>query len=331
MTHIDAQLTAEPDAVGTARDLAKSGHTVDLNGIVAHATSENTIALTCLLACIATVAGIAWPIGSSIALAAVLVSTLTDADGGAGWVRNLIVKTVDHSVVVWPRQGHHDNPAQPTLLITAPLTRTVGPPTKAMQWFIAPMVGCIAGIGANAGSSIWGSTPSIGIAAMLLIAALGVIARRAWRTQTSQDNPARAVWEHELSRATDTARIRVVWCLVGGSEGHHDGLSTLLLNHSHRISKSQTRVLCLSPSTAPLSIMTQEGWIRPRRTDPWFHVAAKGLGLPVCQGTSSALTAIRLGWRAATLCIAPDQQHRAQLAVRRIIETAAASNRESAW
>jgi len=331
MTHIDAQLPAEPDAVGTARDLAKTGHTVDLNGIVAHATSEDTVALTCLLACLATLSGIVWPVGSGIVLAAILVSTLSDADGGAGWVRTLIVKTIDHTVVVWPQQGPHDHPEQPTLLITAPLTRTVGPPSNAMQWFVAPMAGCIAGIGANAGSRIWGSIPSIGIAALLLMVALGVVARRVWRTQTAQENPARAVWEHELSRMSDPGTIRVIWCLVGGSRGHHDGLTTLLLNHSHRISKHQTRVLCLSPSTEPLSIMTQEGWIRPRRTDPWFHEAAKALHLPVCQGTSSALTAIRLGWRAATLCIAPDQQHRAQLAVRRFIDAAAVSNRDSAW
>ena len=331
MSHIDAQLHADADALGTARALAASGHTVDLNGIVAHAASHDTVALTCVLASIATTAGIAWPIGSSIVLAALLMSTLTDADGGAGWVRNLIVKTIDHTVVVWPRNVHEDRPDQPTLLITAPLTRTIGPPSQALRWFIVPLAGCLVGIGSTAGNGLWGPTPNIAAGFILLAAGIILVARRAWISQSVEDNPARAVWEHELNRHNDTGAIRVVWSLVGGSEGHNDGLTTLLLNHGHRISKDHTRVLCLSPSTEALSIMTQEGWIRPRRTDPWFHDAARDLRIPVCQGTSAALTAIRLGWRAATLCIASDQQHRARMAVQRIIEAATTSHRDSTW
>ena len=308
-----------PDAWSAARTLARDGHIVHLNGVVSHASVGSTTALTCLFASVACIAGVLWPVASTALLFIIFLSALTDLDGGNGWVRRFVTKGFSHNMMVWPKTQEHDNPDQPTLLIVAPLSCWERPKTESLRLLFAPIVLCLLGSIATAGQSVWGPTPSIGVSCTLLTISICTWAMNKLSKRSPSANPARAVWENALNRSRDTAHIRLVWALVDHTSGHYGAMQTLLLNHAHRLSKENTRILCLHTSVDPLSYVEREGWMRPKRSDPLIAAMATDLKLNAVQGFSASGKALRLGWRSAALWVAADQHHLAQQAVNTIV------------
>ena len=331
MPPIDANPDRPADPMSAAQRLAHAGHAVDINGVVAHQSNDSTVMLTGALGAIGCVAGLLWPIEASVGLLAILLSATTDSDGGQGWVRRLVIRGIDHTIVVWPKPSDLDEPERPSLLVTAPLIPTVSLPFRPSRWMVAPIVACLLGIVSLAGVSLWGPAPTIAVATALLVATIAMRIRSGVGLVTPEENPARLVWEHGVTHHETPTHLRVVWALVAGDPSTQDGLSTLLLNHSHRIVKKTTRIVCLNPSVNPLSLVTEEGWVRARAADDWFRTAASELGLPPQSGTSAALTAVKLGWRAAALNVAADQQERAHEMLQRLIAHADAVAEDGSW
>lgn len=308
-----------PDAWSAAHALARNGHIVHLNGIVSHASVGSITALTCLFGSAACIAGILWPVTSTVLLFIILLSALADLDGGSGWVRRFVAKGFSHNMMVWPNHQEQDDPNRPTLLIVAPLSCSETPRTESLHLLIAPIILCLLGSITIAGQHAWGSNPPIGVSCALLLISVCTWAIDKMSRRSPSPNPARAVWEHELNRKRDSASIRVVWALVDHTSGHYGAMQTLLLNHAHRLSKQHTRILCLHTSTDPMSIVQREGWIRPKQSDPLITAMATDLKLRTVQGFSASRTALRLGWRAASIWVASDQSHLAQQAVDTIV------------
>ncbi len=319
------------DAWSVARGLARDGHVVDLHGIVAHSSAGPTIALTCAFGAIACIAGLMWPIASTAMLLAVVLSALADADGGHGWIRRFITKDIAHTVVVWPAEPERDDPCRPTLLVTAPISNSTSSPEPSTRWLLIPMLLSLVGSISIAGQQLWGPTPGIALAGALLVSGVVAWVMNAMSSSDASSNPAREVWESHLKRQEPPNRLRVVWALVGGGMAHHDGIQTLLLNHEHRLSREHTRVLCLTPSQESLSLMGREGWLRPRYADTWIAAIAKSMRLPAFDGSTFAVRALRLGWRAGAFCIASDQQHRGQNAIETVIAEGDASALDGRW
>ena len=332
MSSFNATPNSPTDPLATAHRLATAGHVVDINGVVAHQSHETTVMLTGVLGAIGCLTGLVWSIEASVGLLAILLSAITDSDGGQGWVRQLVTRGIDHTIVVWPGPSDVDEPDRPSLLVTAPLPPTVALPFHSSRWMVGPIVGCLLGILALAGQPLWGASPAIATAIALVMATVALRIRFGLVTAKRSENPARSVWEHAVLRRPEApTHVRVIWALVAGDPSTQNGLSTLLLNHSHRIVKNTTRIVCLNPSDKPLSLVTEEGWVRTRTADGWFHTAANELELATQPGTSAALTAVRLGWRAAALNVAADQQHRAQHMLQSLIAHADAAAKNDAW
>ena len=322
---------ANPDAWSAAHTLARNGHIVHLNGIVSHASVGSITALTCLFGSVACIAGILWPVTSTVLLFIIVLSAMADLDGGSGWVRRFVTKGFSHNMMVWPNPQENDDPHQPTLLIVAPLSWSDTPKTESLRLLIAPIILCLLGSLSIAGQGAWGTHTPIGVSCTLLLVSICTWAIDSMSSRSPSPNPARAVWEHELNRRRDAANIRVVWALVDHTSGHYGAMQTLLLNHAHRLSKQHTRILCLHPSADPLSIVEREGWMRPKHSDPLITAMAIDLKLKPVQGFSASGKAIRLGWRAASLRVAPDQPHLAQQAVDTIVTRSHQCAQDGQW
>lgn len=331
MTTPSPNTATAANAWTTASNIARAGHTVDLHGTVAHTTAAPAVSLLCALGAFATVLGLVWPVASGALLAALVLSALMELNGGVGWVRTLITKDVTHSVIVWPSKDGERPPDRPTLVITAPIEPHITLNARPAAMLVAPIAACLGGAMSVAVAPHWGFTSAIAVSGMLITGAALIWGLDRYRPSESAVNPGRSIIETMLIRGPESSDFRVVWALVGGGATHQDGLKTLLLNHEHRLDRAHTRLLHLQPGTGPLSIIATEGRVRTQHPDPVLCSFLNGMKLPQISGSSGALCALKLGWRAAAINVAADQTHRAQEAIENAISHAKACAQDGQW
>ena len=145
------------------------------------------------------------------------------------------------------------------------------------------------------------------------------------------DNPGRTVWLRSIERSIQTSNLRVVWALVGGGSDHHDGLQTLLLNHRSFLPPEQTRVLTVHPTIGICSWVRTEGRVQPADADVLLGQVLGDTGIPDCEDTTAACTALRLGWPAASLCVSADQVHLGTSVICNAIEQAEQVAKAGEW
>jgi hypothetical protein len=326
-----------PDAWAVARALAHSNRTVDLNGIVTNTKGSSTLALTLALAAIAILAGLVWPMGCAIFILVLVVSAMADVDGGKGWVRNLLVKDISHTVIVWPDEpiaaveSKEAAPPQPTLLIVAPMeenVRSKGISARLLFFpFTISIAGCIAAI-----SSPWiGSEPATGFAIAVAMAAIITWAFAWLDSNRRHGNPARETWHATFNRGQNEENIRVVWALVGGGTVHFDGLETLLKNHTHRLNPTTTRIVCLHPTTVEFAAVAFDGRIRGRKADPTLLAIADSVGLPTRSHLTGASKARRCGHRAMGITVTKATTEEASRKLSEIVAKSDQMARDQQW
>ncbi|MGB0641096.1 MAG: hypothetical protein ACPGTU_17295 [Myxococcota bacterium] len=328
-----------PDAWAVARALAHSNRKVDLNGIVTNTKGSSTLALTLALAAITILAGLIWPMGCAIGILVLVISAMADVDGGKGWVRNLLVKDISHTVIVWPdepsagEQGtvDADSPPQPTLLIVAPLEENVRSKGISVRLLFLPFTLSIAGCIAAISSPWFGPEPAIGLAIAVSVASITTWAF-AWADSNRQHgNPARETWHATFNRGHKEENIRLVWALVGGGTVHFDGLETLLKNHTHRLNPTTTRIVCLHPSTVELAAVASDGRIRGRNADPTLLAIADSVGLQTRSHLTGASQARRCGHRAMGITVTKETTDDASRKLSEIVAKSDQLVRDQQW
>jgi hypothetical protein len=301
-----------PDAVDTANALVRAGHSVDLNGVVGHKRGTPTLAFTLALGATFALSGILWPPVGLVGLLAVTWSALVELDAGNGWARGLLVRDVDHTIIVWPDSlASSETPnTNPTLVIASPRETDIQTPTVSTQVLMLPLALLLTAAIAVASRTWLGPTLPTIAAGLLGVASLATWCAGWIGTRQPPGNPAREVLLRSMEQANAVQNIHVVWALVGGGATHHDGIETLLLNHAHRLPSEHTRILCLQPSTGVCSRASMDGRVRPQAADPLLDEAASQEGVPQRTGITGARKAMRLGWRAAGIFVSADQIHR---------------------
>jgi hypothetical protein len=325
--------TRHPDAWITATALVDAGHSVDLNGVVGHTRGAPTLTFTLALGAIFAIVGLLWPAAGLIGLLAVIGSALVDLDAGNGWVRSFLIRDVGNTIIVWPNNAtpHERKIDAPTLLITSPIDIDIHPSNVSARLLLIPFAMLLlAAIAVAAGDWLGPTTPTAA-AGILALASLVTWCAGRIGTRHPPGNPARDVWIRAIEQAEKASDIRVIWALTGCGSTHHDGLETLLLNHAHNFPQHNTRVLCLQPSTGVCSRVPMDGRIRPLAADPLLDAMASEAGVPPQTGITGARKALRLGWRAAGICVSADQIHRGTHVVCEIIAQSDAMVRDAKW
>jgi len=322
-----------PDARDTANSLVRAGHSVVLNGMVGHNHGTPTLALSLAMAATCALIGLIWPLIGLVGLVAVIGSALVDLDAGKGWVRALLMREAGHTIIVWPTELASSDTVNtaPTLVITAPLEADHRPPTASNQLLTASLGLLMSTAIASAASTWVGPTPLTIAAGLLALCSLAAWGARWIGTRPPPGNPARDVLLRTIHLSDAPPNIRIVWALVGGGSTHHDGLETMLLNHKHRLPPDHTRVLCLHPSTGMCSRVPLDGRVRLKAADPLLEAMTDELGLPAKNDITGARKAIRLGWRAAGICVSADQIHRSTQVLSDIIARSDKLALESQW
>ena len=317
----EAPLSGLPQIMRLAEQLARGPEHVELQGVVLHRSPDLTLAAAAAAAAAAAVLGLLSPALGLLGLLLVTLSVLSDLDGGHGWVRRaLVVKDIGHNLIIWrgrrlpaPREPafYHARPPSPppapiqegpALLICAPLN---GPaPRLDVLSVIFRIAGLAAVIFSALGlalaafsvleASLWGAL------ALLVIGGLSVL-RHLLRPPDLTASPAvpAAAALLAATRQQPPEHLTLSVALVEGLHAHADGLEILLRNYQRLLPPQHTRVLLLAAGAGTATARLREGLLRRAPADDLL-IEAIGNPLPP-RGPSAAATALRLGWRAATL------------------------------
>ena len=322
------------DTKQIAQALFDAGRPVKVNGVVGHSSGLNTASMTLALGAIFTLIGILWPLLGLVGLVAIVGSAIVDMEGGRGWIRSLLTADATHNLIVWTEDcipgNIHATPKE-TLLITSPIAPQVCIARRGNGWPVFHLA-CLLVSAVSVAACIWlGPYPPTVCSVVLAISSTGLQVLNWMSKRALVENPARRVWLRAMERCPQTTDLRVVWALVGGAGGHHDGLATLLLNHQVFLPPDRTRVLAIHPGIGTCSWVSKEGRVQSVDADPVIGKVLGDSGIPDGQITTAARTALRLGWPAAALSVSADQVHLGTSVVCSAIENAEKLSLAGKW
>lgn len=290
------------------RSIASQGVPVYFQPTVAHRHAAAPAVIFCLAAAGLALSGLLFPLPAIVALLAILLAAVRDADGGQSWLRALLPRrpgwTAEIELQGQPVDG-------PTLILWAPIAgRAYGRlhANRTSRALLATpavfsLLACVGLALAPKLAPEFGRAVAVGSALGLVLSALTVaVLLRPGPPLPPEVDPAE--WVRPLvSRLTARPLEGVRLLVLVGSEGAvwNDDLAVTLINRRHRYKRQSALLLAVEPGPGPLAVVDREGLVIMRPAASELTQALAPLGLPTTAGRTGAARARALGLQAIGL------------------------------
>jgi hypothetical protein len=325
-----------------ARELARAGWDVALQGTVVHGPGTPLLPLLLATSAFAALVSTARPWLAAAACIAAAAAVLLDLNGGRSPLRWLLPRQASRTLLLWPLGA----PPPPRAHLPGPdgAPLPAGPSGDRPRILLAlparigergphPIGARLALVGAAA-VAVGGLLPAdlqdpfaLGAFALLLSSAIASAVAGGRRSKRAVRRPGTSGLLRQLAgalRDRPLSSCQVALAAVGGLEPWLDPIETLLRNHSPQLPAEQTVVVAWQPGPGPLQARRADGVRGTDPSSPQLLAVVEELGLPtvepsLLQPGSAGQRARGCGWRAITLTGGGADQEAALRTIERLL------------